>query len=116
MRYHKELLQIQASLAEFSEARKARATEAERFKEQDKQELLQRKIFLHNWLSAADTASDHESLLSTWKDHPLSGRWLLGRNQFRSWFDSTNTSTPLLWVHGIPGAGQFGWLLSKEII
>ena len=40
------------------------------------------------------------------------GKWLMKDATFAKWLDSSDTSTKVLWLEGIPGAGasNYGWL------
>ncbi|KAI9779019.1 MAG: hypothetical protein M1816_003779 [Peltula sp. TS41687] len=78
----------------------------------------QRRLSVWSWLSAARSESDQEKGVDTRKDYPDSGRWLLRSNLMQAWLNPEFCSTPLLWVNGIPGAGNHligtakDWLLT----
>jgi len=44
---------------------------------------------------------------------PKTGNWLEKEQDFCDWIDSSNNSTRLLWLHGIPGAGTLLMFLSR---
>ena len=67
--------------------------------------MLRRREHLSLWLAGADVSSDQEHAASARKGGS-SGRWLLQRSLFRDWFDPAKASEQLLWITGIPGAGE----------
>jgi hypothetical protein len=58
------------------------------------------KIF--EWLSSVRYVSHHRAKLKVLL--PGSGQWLLKKQEFLKWFDSSSSS--ILWLHGIPGSGK----------
>jgi hypothetical protein len=106
MKYHKELLQTQAALAEFKKAREAREEAIERYRKQDEEETSRRMIYLKDWLFAPAVDADHNRFAEVRSQYPESGNWLLQRKEFREWHEPTLPSSPMLWIHGIPGAGK----------
>ena len=102
---HKILLERQASLTEFEQAKQARLLTEREFRSLEAQEILRRKGLLATWLAAADVRSDQEEGRLTRHNYPQSGRWLLAKPQFRTWLDPKSYSAPLLWIHGKPGSG-----------
>jgi hypothetical protein len=59
-----------------------------------------------SWLSAADSASDHEDSLAVQEKDPDSGRWLLEQHLIKDWVNLHRSSEPVLWINGKPGAGM----------
>lgn len=105
IKQHKILLERQANLAEFAEARKGRDLAARNFESLEKEALLQRKAFLGRWLAAVDASEDLEKGQEARTSNPNSGRWLLKKSHFRSWLDLDRPSDSMLWIHGKPGSG-----------
>jgi hypothetical protein len=64
------------------------------------------QMVVHSWLSAASSDVDQENAMKVREDYPDTGRWLLKQSQIRAWCDPGSSSTPLLWLNGIPGAGM----------
>jgi len=60
MRRHKSLVETQASLIEFAQAKEDRVRVRKAIDDQERHELLRRMAFLQTWLSSADYKSDHE--------------------------------------------------------
>lgn len=76
------------------------------FRRLDAAEILRRRTYLYDWLSAPDTESDHEHLQTVITNNDDGGKWFLRMSKFRAWFDPSSASAPLLWVTGKPGAGM----------
>lgn len=113
MYQHKILLERQASLAEFAEAKQSRILAAEKFQKLEDETLLQRKSFLATWLAAPDVYEDQERGQEARSRHPQSGRWLLKKPRFSSWFDLSYNADPILWIHGKPGSGKCPHLMMR---
>jgi hypothetical protein len=59
-----------------------------------------------NWLGATNQIDDQEKGAAIRAEFPASGKWLLKQDQFKAWFDRDFCSAPLLWLNGMPGAGN----------
>jgi hypothetical protein len=119
----KVLVETQANARELGQAQQGRASSAMHFAEllrQSKEaELLAEERFgfaereatcrqkqqVIKWLSAADASSDQDHHRGC-RNEVDSGHWLLQNKRFQAWADPTSDSAPLLWVTGIPGAGN----------
>jgi hypothetical protein len=106
---HGRLVESQANLLEFEQlfhqmemGRAAAEAEFQRHKEEEERK---RRIAVQNWLSAVSTDVDQERGVTTRKQNPGSGRWLIENNHIRNWFNPELCSAPLLWINGRPGAG-----------
>jgi adenylate kinase family enzyme len=106
LRQHKELVERQASLVEFEDARQARIASQKHHQDMQDQERLRRRWFMRDWLDAPNTAERQEKGHATREARPDSGRWLLSRDRIKAWLDPSMSVSPCLWVHGIPGAGK----------
>jgi hypothetical protein len=49
---------------------------------------------------------DHESFCQVRKANPGSGDWIMQNDIVTSWMDDDIPRHPVLWLHGIPGAGK----------
>ncbi|KAL4886207.1 hypothetical protein BJY04DRAFT_213739 [Aspergillus karnatakaensis] len=103
---HRMLLESQANLVQFAEYRRSASDAEERYRRRQEDEKNNHRRVVRAWLGAADAASDHETYIKYHRSHPESGNWLLNDRLIRTWCDSTLTSTPFLWMTGIPGAGK----------
>ncbi|KAH8687413.1 hypothetical protein BGZ60DRAFT_363661, partial [Tricladium varicosporioides] len=107
---HGRLVESQANLVEFEQLfhqmEMGRVAAKADFQRRKEEEDRNRRISVRNWLSAASTEVDQERGVTTRKNNPGSGRWLLGNNQIQGWFNPEFCSAPLVWINGIPGAGK----------
>ena len=102
---HKNLIESQASLAEYEQSKAARLIAQNSFEDVAKAEKLRRFLAVTEKMHPANTLTDHEGVLETREEYPESGRWILRHPCLRNWMDFTHPNIPLLWVNGIPGAG-----------
>ncbi|KAF8459959.1 hypothetical protein BDZ91DRAFT_766642 [Kalaharituber pfeilii] len=103
---HKGLVEGQASLIEFEEAKVARELAKRAFDRAEKEDSRRRKVEITNWLAAADSKSDQEHFESLRKEYPGTGSWILNDRHMKCWLDSSNFTNTELWLFGIPGAGK----------
>ena len=90
-------------MQELHEARRASDVECESRKAEDE---FRRQHAVVAWLSAADSANDHEDALSVHENGPESGAWLFQQDIIKDWIDECSVSEPRLWINGKPGAGK----------
>lgn len=105
MREHMILIESQANLLQFNAVCRTRDLAEVVLNEQRAGENHRRREVVHQWLSAANCESDHETYVKLRQECKGTGNWLFQKNRFRSWFDPNFCSTHLLWLNGIPGAG-----------
>jgi hypothetical protein len=106
IRQHKELVERQADLIEFQEAKQARDDAQQHYEEHEAQEQLRRRLFMQDWLDAPNMAGQQEKGQLTREAQPRSGQWLLSRDKVKAWLDPAMSVAACLWIHGIPGAGK----------
>lgn len=106
LRQHKELVERQADLIEFREARQARIDAQQRYEDSEAHERARRRLFLRDWLDAPNMADLQEKGQTTREARPQSGCWLLFRDKVKAWLDPSMSVAAGLWIHGIPGAGK----------
>jgi hypothetical protein len=107
LRRHKLLVESQASLTQFEEFERARVTAKEEFRAMRDNEGKRRKIAVRDWLGAASSEADQENYANVRLQYPGTGRWLLQIQHVQAWLDPNSSSIPLLWLTGIPGAGEY---------
>jgi hypothetical protein len=107
LRRHKILIESQASLTQFEQFERARVIAEEEFRVMRDNEGKRRKIAVRDWLGAATSEVDQENCANVRVQYPGTGRWLLQIRHVQAWLDSNSSSTPLLWLTGIPGAGEY---------
>lgn len=108
IRVHGDLVQRQATMTEIENQRKAMETQNDQLKsirEMEKAHMLRE---VYSWLSAPNIDNDHYHYSKIREEHSCTGRWLLDIPAFKEWFDPMYpTIPPLLWITGIPGAGNY---------
>ncbi|KAF8459944.1 hypothetical protein BDZ91DRAFT_785581, partial [Kalaharituber pfeilii] len=103
---HKGLVEGQASLIEFEEAKLARELAKRAFDRAEKEDSRRHKVEITNWLAAADSKSDQEHFESLRKEYPGTGSWILNDRHMKCWLNCSNFTNTELWLFGIPGAGK----------
>jgi hypothetical protein len=105
-RSHKMLLESQASLIELTEHRKFVAEGEERYRREKKDDDRRKLRTVRDWLCAANSTDDQENYICESAQYPGTGDWILRDNLVGAWSNPSITTTPLLWLTGIPGAGE----------
>ena len=106
LRQHRELVERQADLIAFQEAKRAQDDAQKHYEDHEAQERLRRRLFMRDWLDAPNMAGQQEKGQLTREAHPRSGKWLLSRDKVKAWLDPAMSAAACLWIHGIPGAGK----------
>jgi hypothetical protein len=61
---------------------------------------------IREWLAVESKAlSDHDAYRRIRKEYSTTTSWILDHDTIKDWIASDNPPTPLVWMHGIPGAG-----------
>lgn len=66
-------------------------------------ERVRRRTRVLHWLGSENAIERHEQACSKRKEG--TGEWLIKKQRFQQWFSPDQCIDPLLWLHGIPGAG-----------
>lgn len=65
------------------------------------------RLLVWSWLKATNPETDQSRFSSIRAEHPGTGQWLLENEVFNDWFHPKFvTIPPLLWLKGLPGAGN----------
>ncbi|KAF8457906.1 hypothetical protein BDZ91DRAFT_852248 [Kalaharituber pfeilii] len=104
--WHKALIESQASLIEFKEAKRGRELERQAFEREENENRRRRKVEITNWLAAADTRVDQESFEELRHEYPGTGSWILKDERIKRWLDASKITDTELWLFGVPGAGK----------
>lgn len=110
------MIQHQATIAQFTEITGAQQLLKLNMETQKEQESLRRREFVHQWLLAANCEADQETYTKVRKSNPATNDWLFAMDRFNSWYDPMYCSTHLLWLNGIPGAGEHDMPSSCRVI
>ena len=65
-----------------------------------------RRLDVINWLAAVNSVLDQEASAAVRNEYPSTGKWILQDINIRSWMDPNNSMVPIMWMNGIPGAGE----------
>jgi hypothetical protein len=70
------------------------------------EEHQKKRLAVTEWLAAANCEVLHDAFCAIKEDYPHTGRWILEDKIICNWKDSDEPETPIVWMHGIPGAGK----------
>ena len=102
----KELLIQTASVSEFQDAQNARLLITKEFEAQRERDEKERRLSVVEWLSHVTCHSQHEELQERRRVFPSTTRWIYDTISTREWFRNDDESGLILYVYGIPGAGE----------
>lgn len=78
----------------------------ENWAQQVKAEDEKRLVAVQNWLVVGPQAKDdHKEHQRVRKDYPNTATWICKHEYVKDWVEADFPGSPLLWMHGIPGAG-----------
>ena len=100
------MIESQANLVVFESLFSLRQQDEAAAKERAEDTLNRQRRVVTEWLCAAKSEEHHKQFSDIRKEYPSTSRWLLDIDEFQEWFDLQSPSTPTLWLHGIPGAGE----------
>lgn len=106
MREHMILIQSQATITQFTELLRLQETAKLAMETQQAAEAHRRRDVVRQWLCAANCEADQETFGGIRRKYPGTGQWIFQSDRFNNWYNSTYCLTHLLWLNGIPGAGQ----------
>ncbi|KAJ8062489.1 hypothetical protein OCU04_009019 [Sclerotinia nivalis] len=106
LKQHKELVESQASVLHIQQYQIDQAGFRDSFKKVEEERHRSRRLALLNWLAATNSKLDQESAAAMRSDYPASGNWILHESRMKSWLDLRQSTIPILWMNGIPGAGK----------
>ena len=98
------MIEAQASLEAFKQIQETHTMLRKEFDHKQEQERLFQITRVQHWLGAINSEFRHEDVVH--RRHQGTGHWLLGNERFKNWFSPEQCIDPLLWLHGIPGAGK----------
>ncbi|TGO44699.1 hypothetical protein BCON_0473g00060 [Botryotinia convoluta] len=95
---------IQESILRIQEYQRKHLNHKKQFEAIEKEDNKCQRLALLDWLASTDPIPDHEFAVSMRADYPSSGNWILQENKIKAWLDPQQSTVPLLWINGIPGA------------
>jgi hypothetical protein len=78
----------------------------EEFAQLQKANLLNQRTAVRHWLNGARVEEDYEANSKDRNQYPGVCRWIFKEKNFQLWKDFKSTTNPLLWITGMPGAGN----------
>jgi hypothetical protein len=112
---HKALIESHANVLDIKASQAARELSEKAFQEADVARKDNQRIAVRTWLSAMNVQSVHDVYSEVRKLYPSTGLWILQKTAVAAWHDNQHTSGPLVWIHGIPGAGKLRTLTLLDI-
>lgn len=116
LKCHRWLIESQANVLEIQASQVARASAEKAFDAELLAIRNNQRLAVRTWLSARNVKLDHEACISMRRDYPATGLWILEKPALAKWHDNLDTTVPLVWLQGIPGAGIQTHLAFTKII
>ncbi|KIW74701.1 hypothetical protein Z517_11471 [Fonsecaea pedrosoi CBS 271.37] len=102
----KELFYSSASIAHYQAAQEARQQIEVIFKTQQETARIEKRTYVHGWLSPPEHRERHEQLCELRSEYPQTAQWIFEEPCWKNWLNNEEQSGRILWVSGIPGAGK----------
>jgi hypothetical protein len=111
LRRHKELVECRASLAQYGRYKEDMLELMTKLNKQVEEEKLKKLMAVKEWLAVGQQPEqDHVRFQKTRNDYSRTALWILDHEYVKHWMEADIPTTPLLWMHGIPGAGKISLL------
>jgi len=75
-------------------------------RERERYFTVQQWILGEQCIAGGTNSLDHEAACEVRKEHQGTGTWILKHNKILHWKDTDFPKYPILWLNGIPGAGE----------
>lgn len=103
---HRSLID-QARMSQIEDMQMSHPTEHSSLNIEPEERDFRRRLAVCSWLRATNPETDQHRFSKIRVDDPDAGRWLFDNRFFNEWFDPLYPTIPLLWLTGLPGAGNF---------
>jgi hypothetical protein len=104
---HKELVESRANIEQYRAYREDVVEMQSKLDELVATEHSKKRKAVKEWLAVgSQPQQDHESYREIRKEFPSTGNWILKHEIVKDWIQADHPSSPLLWLTGIPGAGE----------
>jgi hypothetical protein len=107
LRRHKELVETQANLLQIQESRAFRIQCQNSFATIQETGRKNQHLAVINWLSSTNAHLDQQASATARHNYPGTCRWILEKPEIKIWYDPDDSMVRLVWLNGIPGAGNF---------
>jgi hypothetical protein len=104
---HKSLVESRASLAQYRTYREDIADMQSKLDVLIEEEHDKKMKAVKEWLAVgSQPQQDHDAYRDIRKEFPSTGRWIRKHESIKDWMNADSLPTPLLWLTGMPGAGE----------
>lgn len=115
LRRHKELVECRANLTQYRRYKEDMIELTARLDQQVAEEKLKKLVAVKAWLAVGQQPEeDHIRFKQTRDDYSTTAKWILDHEYVKHWMEADLPSSPLLWMHGIPGAGKSSFSLTQS--
>lgn len=112
---HRDAIQNQANQSQMTDSEESRTEPVSQSDPFMEESYRPQRLAVCHWLRAIDPAADQARFSKIRSEYPGTGRWLLDNETFKGWFDLRYARIPpLLWLTGLPGAGNCSRVAIKE--
>ncbi|KAF1829385.1 C2H2 domain-containing protein [Decorospora gaudefroyi] len=102
-------------LAEYRRYQEDMADLKARLDEAVKREQAKKNMMVKEWLAVGEQPQiDHDNFCRTRKECATTAHWILQHETIKHWMEADVPNAPVVWMHGIPGAGKT--ILASAII
>ncbi|KAL5121669.1 hypothetical protein ACEQ8H_000355 [Pleosporales sp. CAS-2024a] len=114
LKRHKELVEQYTSIAHYTDsAAHYRQHQIDmdllhkQWEQRVEEDRLKRLVTVREWLAVSpQSKGDHDEHRKTRKEFPTTATWIYRHEYIKDWLKADLPASPLLWMHGIPGAGK----------
>ena len=107
MSSHKSFVEANATIAQYRLYQADTADMKRKLDETLANEHEKKLRAVKEWLAVGSQPQiKHEEHRGTRKEYSSTAQWVLRHGAIKHWRDSDVPKSPMLWMHGIPGAGK----------
>jgi hypothetical protein len=125
LRRHKDLVERRASVTQYQRYKEDMDLLKVKLADQVEAEKLKKLVVIREWLAVGQQPIDeHYEYMKIRQKYSATTRWILDRDVVKHWMQDANPASPrmwffdissytnsltwslVLWIHGIPGAGE----------
>ena len=103
---HKQLIETQGTVLHLQQYKEDRARMFEAFERRQEEENDNKLRATLLRLCDVDNKVEFEKACAAREESPATGEWILENVKVKDWKDEALPRAPVLWIHGIPGAGE----------
>lgn len=103
---HKAIVECHATFSQYQRYREDIANRKLKLHESIEKDQAKKMMKVKEWLAVGEQQqNDHASYSEVRKECVTTTRWVLQHEIIKHWMDADVPITPVVWMHGIPGAG-----------